>query len=273
MSRSHIRWYKHNDVNDLEQQLSTIVNENKHKKLNRRFIVCEGISAYYGDICPLDKIVDLAKKYKFRLILDDSLGVGVLGKQGRGTIEHYNISLNDIELLCGTLDAAIGSVGGFCVSSSEFVIDHQRITSAGYVFSATSPPYTAAAASQAFEIIQHKPELLEQLRQKSIYIRTLLRSIDNVVIHGSDISPLIYIRLATSYGIEQDVNIIDDVILLLLDYGIAATAPDYVPFERRTPSPAVRLVVCNHHTQDDINKTAEACKKAFKQILDKYNKT
>lgn len=269
LSRSHIKFYKHNDMSDLERVLQQVVNENKSKKLNRRFIITEGISAYYGDIAPLDKIVDLRNKYKFRIILDDCLGIGVLGETGRGTIQHYNIPLSEIELLCGTLDTALASVGGFAVSSNEYVIDHQRLTGTGYVFSASSPPYTAAAASQALEIIQHNPQLLQQLRDKAVYMRQKLSNIPGTTLNGSDISPLIYIRLSPSYGTKQDTVIVDGVIEQLLSLGIAATAPDYVPFERRTPAAAVRLVVCTHHSTQDIDQAVHACTVAFQTQLDK----
>lgn len=278
LSRSIIKYYKHNDMQDLERVLATAVQEHQKsgKKLNRRFIVTEGISAYYGDIAPLDKIVQLRHKYKFRIILDDSLAVGVLGKNGRGSIEEFDVKMEDVELLCGTLDAALGSVGGFCVSAWEFTIDHQRLTSAGYVFSATSPPYTAAAGSKALELIDKNPQLCQQLRQKSTYMHSLLSNLSNIQLSNSLGSPLFYIRLARSYGSTTvDSDIMDQVIMKLLQTpisalnvdGVACTAPDYVPFERRTPPPAIRLVVCLHHTEQDLQLAAEAIQTTFEQVL------
>jgi serine palmitoyltransferase len=93
LSKSEVIYFKHNDAADLERILQEIAarDAKTKKKLNRRFIVVEGLYLNYGDQCPLKKIVELKNQYKFRLIMDDSMGFGVLGKTGRGTPEHFNI--------------------------------------------------------------------------------------------------------------------------------------------------------------------------------------
>ena len=95
LSRSNVLYFKHNDMQDLERVLQDVREKDlvSNRKLNRRFIVVEGLYQNYGDVCALDKVYDLAIDYKYRLILDDSLAFGVLGKTGRGTPEHFHIQV------------------------------------------------------------------------------------------------------------------------------------------------------------------------------------
>lgn len=105
LSRSRISWFKHNDLGDLEEQLKKITAKDKKgvTPKNRRFIIVEGVYENYGDLAPLDKINELAKKYCFRIIMEDSFGIGVLGKTGRGTHEHFNIPVCERFLLFGIM--------------------------------------------------------------------------------------------------------------------------------------------------------------------------
>ncbi|CAG8795706.1 8125_t:CDS:2, partial [Gigaspora rosea] len=94
ISRSVIKWYKHNDMQDLENILLKIKNEDieSGRRLTRRFIVTEGIFENSGDIAQLPKLLELKKKFKYRLILDESLSIGTLGKRGAGLTDYFNIN-------------------------------------------------------------------------------------------------------------------------------------------------------------------------------------
>src|SRR5689334_14457026 len=96
----------------------------------------------------LYQVMRLAAQYKWRVILDDRLAFGVLGSSGRGTAEHYGIAPTDIHVSVGSLSTTLGAVGGFCIGSRE-VVDHQRLSGAGYCFSASAPPFLCAAATSA----------------------------------------------------------------------------------------------------------------------------
>lgn len=100
-------------MEDLERILKSIVN--RKEKLTRRFIAIEGVYHNIGDIANLPKIVELKEKYKFRLFMDDSLGIGIIGKTGRGTCDYYNISATKVDFISGSLETITSSVGGFCV--------------------------------------------------------------------------------------------------------------------------------------------------------------
>jgi len=97
LSRSKTVYFKHNDVADLEAKMQQIVSRDKKgvTPKHRRFLIVQGVYENYGDVAPLDKIVELAKKYRFRVVIEDTFGVGVLGKTGRGTHEHFNIPVRN----------------------------------------------------------------------------------------------------------------------------------------------------------------------------------
>jgi len=167
LSRSDVYWYNHNDMADLEKVLQEIERKNRKEKkpTTRRFIIFEGVSINYGDIAPLPTIIDLKNKYKYRLVMED-IGIGSLGKTGRGTCEYHNINTREIDMLCGNLEHMVGSVGGFCASGKNIVY-HCRLNSTGYVYSASLPPLLAAHSLSALDIIDANPEILNNFKKKS----------------------------------------------------------------------------------------------------------
>ena len=92
--------------------------------MTRRFIVTEGISEFYGDILNLPRLIELKKKYKYRLILDESWSFGVLGSNGRGVTEYFGIAPSEIDMIIGSMSSTLCGGGGFCAGSKE-VVDHQ----------------------------------------------------------------------------------------------------------------------------------------------------
>ena len=135
LSRSNVLYYKHHDMEDLERILNQVqekeLRQTGSSRLNRKFIITEGISEHCGDIAPLPHILRLKQRYKYRLILDESFALGVLGATGRGSVEHWSVDVEQVDLLCASMDHAIASVGGFCIGSDQ-VVDHQRLSGAGY---------------------------------------------------------------------------------------------------------------------------------------------
>lgn len=153
VSRCDIEWYDHNDMEHLEQilqELDPILN--KRKPLKRRFIITEGLFSYSGNLVKLPEIVKLKNKYKYRLLVDETLSVGTVGKTGRGVCEHFNIPRSEISITIGSLATSFASSGGYCVGVAPMV-QHQRINSNAYVFSASLPPYSSKVASEAIKVI------------------------------------------------------------------------------------------------------------------------
>ncbi|VDM33835.1 unnamed protein product [Hydatigera taeniaeformis] len=177
-SRSTVRYFRHNDINHLEELMVAQEAEDSDNPYRasqiRRFLVVEGLYLDYGDICPLPHLVDLKYKYKVRIILDESISFGVLGKTGRGVTEHFGINVEHVDLITSSLETAIGVCGGFC-AGSHFVVDHQRLSGQGYCFSASLPPMLAAAAQAAVEQLTSEDGVRQsQLRRLSHRLQAAL---------------------------------------------------------------------------------------------------
>lgn len=204
VSRCDIEWYDHNDMEHLEQILSEVQPVlDKQKPLKRRLIVTEGIFANTGELANLPKIVQLKNKYKYRLFLDETLSIGVIGKTGKGLAEHFNIPRSEIGITIGSLANSFASSGGFCVGP-RVMVHHQRIQSNAYVFSASLPPYSAKVGSQAIHEITHnlnaagESQLIAALSDKTALLYDLLSSAQNKYFQvvSSIESPIIHLSLS-----------------------------------------------------------------------------
>ena len=159
--------YNHSDMKDLERQL-TKADPNKGK-----LILTDGVFSMSGDIANLPEIVSLAKKYNARVMVDDAHGLGVLGKHGRGTAEHFNLE-DDVDIIMGTFSKSLASLGGYVVASHD-VVDYIRHNSRPYIFSAAIPAANAAAALASLRILKREPERVTALRDIANYMRAGLK--------------------------------------------------------------------------------------------------
>ena len=148
--------YRHNDFADLERVLRLHEQEDAGK-----IIVSDGVFSMEGTIAPVPDLVRLAQKYGTRLYIDDAHALGVLGKHGRGSVEHWNMN-REIDLVMGTFSKSFASLGGF-VAGDEEVIDYIKHHARSLIFSASMPPAAVAAVIASLEIIAAEPERIEQL--------------------------------------------------------------------------------------------------------------
>eukprot|EP00571_Detonula_confervacea_P003067 CAMPEP_0172317496 /NCGR_PEP_ID=MMETSP1058-20130122/31800_1 /TAXON_ID=83371 /ORGANISM="Detonula confervacea, Strain CCMP 353" /LENGTH=566 /DNA_ID=CAMNT_0013032071 /DNA_START=398 /DNA_END=2098 /DNA_ORIENTATION=- len=169
LSRANVRYFRHNDTKDLRRILENIERQDEARKRKstdqRRFLVVEGLYRNWGTVAPLDEICKLKEEFHYRLILDDSHGIGTLGKNGRGTLEHYNLKpMVHAEILTFSLENALGSVGGMTVGSEE-VVDHQRLSGAGYCFSASAPPFLSKVCLASVRRLEGRlDEMIEDVK-------------------------------------------------------------------------------------------------------------
>jgi len=154
LSFGEIKKFKHNDMGDLEKILKEYENKDK-------LIVVDGVFSMEGDIANLPEIVTLAKKYGARVMVDDAHGIGVLGKTGRGTAEHFGLE-DEVDLTMGTYSKSLASIGGF-ISGSADVIHYIKHFARSLIFSASPPPASIASVSSALDIIEEEPERRELL--------------------------------------------------------------------------------------------------------------
>ena len=147
--------FKHNNMADLKRVLATC------GKNTGKLIVVDGVFSMEGEIVDLPEIVDLAKKYKARIMVDDAHGIGVLGEGGRGTAEHFGLE-DDVDIIMGTFSKSFASLGGF-IAAKEEVIHFVKHFSRELIFSASMPPAAVAATIKTLEIIQREPERRKRL--------------------------------------------------------------------------------------------------------------
>ncbi len=154
LSYAEVKKFKHDDMDSLEYLLRESAN---HGKL----VVVDGVYSMEGDIAPLPDIVTLCKKYGARVMVDDAHGIGVLGKTGRGTVEHFGLE-REVDIIMGTYSKSLASIGGF-VAASEEVIHYMKHTSRPLMFSASPPPASVASVIAALDILDREPERRERL--------------------------------------------------------------------------------------------------------------
>jgi 8-amino-7-oxononanoate synthase len=154
LSYGEVKRFKHNDMADLERVLSE---HNGRGKL----VVVDGVFSMEGDIIDLPETLGIIKRHGARLMVDDAHGIGVLGKSGRGTAEHFGLE-QEVDLIMGTYSKSLASIGGFVAGDAE-VIDYIKHFARALIFSASPPPASVAAVSAALDIIEHEPERIERL--------------------------------------------------------------------------------------------------------------
>lgn len=271
-SRSHIKYFKHNDIADLERLLKEQEVEDQKNprkaRVTRRFIVVEGLYMNTGDICPLPELVKLKYKYKVRIFVEESLSFGVLGEHGRGVTEHFGINIEDIDLITANMENAIASVGGFCCGRS-FVIDHQRLSGQGYCFSASLPPLLASAAIEALNVMEDNPEIFQVLREKCKRIHKALQGITGLKVVGENLSPALHLQLNKSSGSrEKDVKLLQGIVDFCMNRKIALTQARYLEKEEKhLPPPSIRVIVTIEQTDDELDKAVLTIKQAVHSIL------
>ncbi len=147
--------FKHNDMEDLERLLK------QHTSVGGKLIVMDGVYSMTGDIAKLDEIVKLAKKYKARVMVDDAHGLGVLGKKGRGTADHFNVT-QDVDIIMGTFSKSFASLGGVIVASED-VIHYVKHHARSFIFSASMPPASIATVITVLDLIENDDSHIERL--------------------------------------------------------------------------------------------------------------
>lgn len=155
LSFASVYKYKHNDMEDLEKVLSSLGED------AGKLIAVDGVFSMEGDLADLPGIVSLAKKYNAKVMVDDAHGIGVMGKHGRGTAEHFGLE-EDINLVMGTFSKSFASLGGF-VAGEKKVISYIKHFARSLIFSASITPASVATVLATLEIIQTEPERRERL--------------------------------------------------------------------------------------------------------------
>ncbi|CAG8547009.1 11088_t:CDS:10 [Funneliformis mosseae] len=277
ISRSVIKWFKHNDMEDLERILQKIKNEDIEtgRKLTRRFIISEGIFENYGDIALLPKLVELKKLYKYRLILDESLSFGIMGKRGAGLTDYFDINPTDVDMIVGSMCNALCSSGGFCSGSFE-ITEHQRISGLAYCYSASLPAMLTVSASESLNILKRNPQFPLTINQNTILFKQILKNVKYLLLNCSKDSPVIHLRINEEIvrvgDIQDKERCLQDIVDEAINNGILLTRAKYVRSQELFGvEPSIRICISAGFTKKEIEKAASVIKNAVTKVL--KNKT
>lgn len=156
--------YKHNDMEDLERLLK------EYNYVSGKLIVTDGVFSMTGAIAKLDQIVQLAKKYNARVMVDDAHGIGVLGEKGRGTADHFNVT-KEVDIIMGTFSKSFASLGGFIVADKD-IIHYIKHHARSFIFSASMPPSAIAAVIAVIDLIENDDSHVKKLWENTRKMKT-----------------------------------------------------------------------------------------------------
>ena len=240
--------YANGDMADLEEQLK------KAQAQRFRIIATDGVFSMDGNVCPLDKIYELAQKYDALVMVDESHSAGVVGKTGHGVTERYDLR-GKIEIITGTLGKAFGgSVGGFTTGKKE-IIDLLRQRSRPYLFSNSIPPLIAAAGLKTFEILTRSNELQDRLHANTEYFISKMKAA------GFDIKPT---ESAICAVMLYDARLSQEFAAALQEEGIYVTG-FYYPVVPQGQA-RIRVQLSAAHTTEQLDRGIEAFIKVGKSL-------
>jgi glycine C-acetyltransferase len=253
LSRATIKVFPHKDLNRAEDLLKEVQNKPGHKLL-----ISDGVFSMDGDIAPLPQLCDLAEKYGAIMMVDDAHASGVLGRNGRGTIDHFKVH-GRVDVQVGTLSKAIGALGGY-VCGSHDLIDFLYHRARPFLFSTSHPPSVAATCIAAFEVLEQEPERIEKLWENTRYWKKQLGGMGfniggvNTPASETPITPIII----------GDGKLTMDFSRAIFDEGVMGTG---IVFPTVPEGKArVRTIMTATHTRDQLDRALDVLSRVAKRM-------
>jgi glycine C-acetyltransferase len=244
LSKAKIKVFRHKDVAHCEELLKEIEHDP-----GRKLIITDGVFSMDGDIGPVDKLADLAEKYGAIMMVDDAHASGVLGRNGRGSVDHFGCH-GRVDVQVGTLSKAIGALGGY-VCGSQDLIDYLYHRARPFLFSTSHPPSVAATCIAAFNILENEPERIERLWSNTRYFKQQLGAagfdIGGVTTPASEtpITPILIGDGRTTMDFSK----------VLFEAGLMATG---IAFPTVPEGKArIRTIMTSEHTRAQIDQALE----------------
>ena len=253
LSRAKIKVFRHKDVAHCEQLLQEIRNEPGHK-----LVITDGVFSMDGDIGPVDKLAALAENYGAIMMVDDAHASGVLGRNGRGSVDHFNMH-GRVDVQVGTLSKAIGALGGY-VCGSKDLIDYLYHRARPFLFSTSHPPSVAATCIAAFDILEQEPDRIERLWANTRYFQGELKRAGfniggiNTPATETPITPVIVGEGRAAMDFSR----------ALFDEGVMGTG---IAFPTVPEGKArIRLIVTSEHTRAHLDQALETLERVAKRM-------
>jgi glycine C-acetyltransferase len=248
LSGATILRYAHCVPDDLER----VIKENKDK-YRRGLIITDGVFSMDGDVAPLDKIYEIAKKYDILLMVDDAHGEGVLGRGGRGIVDHFNLH-GKVDVEVGTLSKAFGVVGGV-VAGNSVIVEWLRQRGRPFLFSSAVTPPDAAACLAALDLLEKSTELVDKLWDNARYFKAEMKHLGFDT--GVSTTPITPIMLGEASLAQQFSSELFNEGAFAMSIGFPTVAKGKA---------RIRVMISAAHSKDDLDKGLEIFAKVGKKL-------
>ena len=248
LSRAKIHVYPHKDTAAAERKLAELEGHP-----GRKLLITDGVFSMEGDIGPLPGLVEAAEKHGAIMMVDDAHSSGVLGRNGRGTIDHFGLH-GRVHIQVGTLSKAIGVLGWY-VCGSRALIEFLYHRARPFLFSTSHPPAVAASCMAAFDVLEEEPERIQALWDNTRYFKQGLRAAGfNTGVSETPITPVIVGEARTAHALSA----------ALFEEGVLATGIGFptVPEGKAR----VRTIVTATHTRDELDRALEVFARVGKKL-------
>jgi len=248
LSKARIHVFPHKDVLAADRLLTELADVP-----GRKLLITDGVFSMDGDIAPLPDLAAVARRHGAIMMVDDAHSSGVLGRSGRGTIDHFNLH-GRVDIQVGTLSKAIGALGGY-VCGSRALIEYLYHRARPFLFSTSHPPAVAAACLAAFDILEQEPERIETLWSNTRYFKSALAAAGfNTGMSETPITPVMVGDAALAHAFSR----------ALFEGGVLATGIGYptVPLGKAR----VRTIVTATHTRAQLDRALEVLTSAARRL-------
>jgi len=248
LSKAKIHVFPHRDTAAAESILQGLAD-----KPGRKVLITDGVFSMDGDIAPLPKLVEIAEKYGAIMMIDDAHSSGVLGRNGRGTVDHFGLH-GRVDIQVGTLSKAIGVLGGY-VCGSRDLIDFLYARARPFLFSTSHPPSVAASCIAAFDILESEPERIGRLWENTRYFKEQLNSAGfNTGESETPITPIMVGEAKKAHEFSR----------ALFENGMLATGIGYPTVAEGKAR--IRTIVTATHTREMLDRALEILTRVAKQM-------
>ena len=248
LSKAKIIVYEHLDVDDLRKKL-----KEEGPKYRRKLIVTDGVFSMDGDIAPLPELVEVAEEFDAILMVDDAHGEGVLGRGGRGIVDHFGLH-GRVDIEVGTLSKAFGVVGGYVAGRKE-IVEYLRQKARPFLFSSAVTPADVAACIKAVDILSASTELVDRLWDNTRYFKGKMRELGFDI--GQSQTPITPVMLG-------DAHLAQEFSRRLFEEGVFAQAIGYPTVPRGQAR--IRVMLSAVHTKEDLDYALDKFAKIGREL-------
>jgi glycine C-acetyltransferase len=248
LSKAKIHVFPHRDIEAAERKLAELTSAP-----GRKLLITDGVFSMDGDIAPLPQLVRIAEKYGAIMMVDDAHASGVLGRNGRGTVDHFGLH-GRVHIQVGTLSKAVGVLGGY-VCGSRNLIEYLYHRARPFLFSTSHPPAVTAACLAAFEVLEQEPGRIERLWENTRFFQQQLRAAGfDLGLSETPITPILVGEAKTAHEFSR----------LLFEEGVFAVGIGYPTVPRGKAR--IRTIVTATHTREQLAQAAEAIKRVARKL-------